>query len=383
MSMSEIQNNGLHLPDLSITNFQGIQRLSINKLGRVNLIAGLNGVGKTTLLEAVRTYANRGAPDVFQQLLLSREELTEAIDEDRDPIMAPDYSALFYGRSAIPEQSISIGPKSGKNILRIETVSIDELPEIQQERFSKIYSDAIHALKVTYQDSESILPWLSGASDSDDFRYVSRGLRQAKQLGLDLHDMPTPIRCESLGPGLISSQVLSRYWDKVTLHPEEGLALKAIKIMRQQIERIAVVGDDNRYFRRSGRRVVAKIQGYEKPVPLKSLGEGITRVFATSLALAISHNGFLVIDEVENGIHFSVLKRFWSMVLNASQEYNVQVFATTHSFDCIKAFSRAASELDGSKGTLIRLDGENGIIQAVEYTEEDLEIASDQSIEVR
>jgi len=381
--MSKIQNNGLHLPDLSISNFRGIQKLSINKLGQVNLIAGLNGVGKTTLLEAVRTYANRGAPDIFQQLLVSREELTEALDEDMDPIMAPDYSALFYGRSAIPEQSISIGPKSGKNILQIETISIDELPEIQQERLTKIYSDAVHALKVNYQDSESILPWLNGTSDSNALPFMSRRLRRTKQLGLGIHDMPPPMKCESLGPGLISNQELARYWDKAVLHPAEDLALKAIQIMKQQIKRIAVIGDDNRYFSRSGRRIVVQTRDYEKPVSLKSLGEGITRVFATSLALAISHSGFLVIDEVENGIHFSVLKKFWSMVLNASQEYNVQVFATTHSFDCIKAFSRAASEVDNSKGTLIRLDGENGIIRAVEYTEEEIKIASDQNIEVR
>jgi len=64
--MSKIQTSGLHLPDLSINNFRGIQNLSINKLGQVNLIAGLNGVGKTSLLEAVRTYANRGTPDIFQ-----------------------------------------------------------------------------------------------------------------------------------------------------------------------------------------------------------------------------------------------------------------------------------------------------------------------------
>jgi len=314
---------------------------------------------------------------------LSREELTEALDEDLDPIMAPDYSALFYGRSAIPEQSISIGPKSGKNLLRIETISIDELPEIQQERFTKIYSDAIHALKVNYQDSKSILPWFTGDSDSDALPYMSRRLRRTKQLGLDLRDMPPPMKCESLGPGLISNQALSKYWDKVVLHPAEDLALKAIQIMKQQIERIAVIGDDNRYFPRSGRRIVVQTQDYKKPVPLKSLGEGITRVFATSLTLASSHSGFLVIDEVENGIHFSVLKKFWSVVLNASQEYNVQVFATTHSFDCIKAFSRAASEVDNSKGTLIRLDGKNGVIQAVEYTEEEIEIVSDLNIEVR
>ncbi len=119
--------------------------------------------------------------------------------------------------------------------------------------------------------------------------------------------------------------------------------------MRQKIERIAVVGDDYSRFSGINRRIFVKVQDYQKPVPLKSLGDGIARVFATCLALAISHNGFLMIDEVDNGVHFSAMEEFWKMVLNASKEYNVQVFATTHSFECIKAFSKSASEIEDSK----------------------------------
>ena len=59
------------------------------------------------------------------------------------------------------------------------------------------------------------------------------------------------------------------------------------------------------------------------------------------------------------------------------------VLATTHSFDCIKAFASAASEFRESEGALIRLERDSGDLRAIEYTEEELEIASDQDIEVR
>ena len=58
--MSDEHANGLHLSDLSIGNFRGIDHLSIRGLGRVTLLAGRNGVGKTTVLEAVRVHAARG-----------------------------------------------------------------------------------------------------------------------------------------------------------------------------------------------------------------------------------------------------------------------------------------------------------------------------------
>lgn len=97
--MSNESSNGLHLPDLSISNFRGIDLLSIKRLGRVTLLGGRNGVGKTTVLEAVRTYASRGSLNTLQDLLDKREEFVAGIDEDHDPVVSPDYTALFHGRT--------------------------------------------------------------------------------------------------------------------------------------------------------------------------------------------------------------------------------------------------------------------------------------------
>ena len=64
---------------------------------------------------------------------------------------------------------------------------------------------------------------------------------------------------------------------------------------------------------------------------LRSLGDGAVRLFGVALALANSQGGFLLIDEAENGIHHTIQRDFWRMVLLTAQENNVQVFATTHS----------------------------------------------------
>ena len=91
----------------------------------------------------------------------------------------------------------------------------------------------------------------------------------------------------------------------------------------------------------------------------------------------------MVIDEAENGIHHSVQHNYWRMVLQTAQENNVQVFATTHSWDCVSGFAQAATELEDAEGVLVRLERENGAIRAVEYSREELQIASEQGIEVR
>ena len=87
MMSAETLETDLHLPSLSIKAFRGISDLSIPRLGRVTLIAGMNGVGKTTLLEAVRVYAARGSYSVLSSVLRSREELTIILDEDGDELV--------------------------------------------------------------------------------------------------------------------------------------------------------------------------------------------------------------------------------------------------------------------------------------------------------
>ena len=118
-------------------------------------------------------------------------------------------------------------------------------------------------------------------------------------------------------------------------------------------------------------------------MPLKSLGDGAVRLFGVALALANSQNGFLLIDEVENGIHHSLQIDFWRMVLRTAQVNNVQVLATTHSFDCVQGFAEASREFSDIGSALVRVVRQDGEAWAIEYSEKDLSIAAEQAIEVR
>ena len=106
-------------------------------------------------------------------------------------------------------------------------------------------------------------------------------------------------------------------------------------------------------------------------------------MFGVALALANSRGGFLTIDEAENGIHYSLQSDFWRMALQAASEHDVQVLATTHSDDCVRGFARAAVEVEDVEGVLVRLERKAEKIRAVEYSEEELETAAEQGIEVR
>ena len=128
---------------------------------------------------------------------------------------------------------------------------------------------------------------------------------------------------------------------------------------------------------------MVKLADRANPEPLRSLGDGATRTFGVSLALANCRDGILLIDEAENGIHHSLQSKFWEMVLCAAQLSNIQVVATTHSKDCINGFAAAALESPDVSSNLVRIDRHQGKTYAVEYSKEELEIAAEQNIEVR
>ena len=365
-SMAAISD--LHLPDLSVKGFRGIKDLSISRLGRVTLFAGKNGVGKTTLLDATRLYAARGRYPVLVNTLEDREELLSIVDEDGDEVLAPNWEALFHDRHSSPEICISIGPTRENQTLRFRIASLSEEKSIQLRRFSpeRLGGGSIPSFQVEFQGMTLEVPLI----------HVSHPFRR-HLLGYDESELPPEIRCESLGPGLLNNAHLARLWDKVALTDDETQAVKALKLIYgDRVQRVTVIGDDSR-------RVVVKIVGQERPVPLKSLGDGAVRLFGVALALANSQDGFLLIDEVENGIHHSIQPDFWKMVLRTARENNVQVLATTHGWDCVVGFARAATDLDEVEGILVRLEQDGEKIRAIEYSEDDLNIAAEQGIEVR
>ena len=365
----------LHMTDLSIDNLLGIDHLSVPRLGRVTLLAGRNGIGKTTVLDAIRVYAARGRPAMLAELLESREEFVVAIDEDGDEVLLPDISALFHGRETLRNASLSIGCSDERDRLEIEMI-MEKLS--MEAAFADSKSTEI--VKVIFKNKEHHFPWNVAIGN---FNHIH--LRRIRRKLFDDEDeLPPAVECESLGPGLPGNTDMVRFWDRIALTDSENLPVQALQLIQgNSVNRIAVVGDDGPRIGKTGRRIIVRLPGDPTPVPLKSLGDGAIRLFGVALALANSRNGFLLIDEAENGIHYSVQRDYWRMILQTAHKDNVQVIATTHSWDCVKGFARAAMETEDAEGVLVRLERDDDGMRAIEYSEDELRVAAEQGIEVR
>ena len=386
--------NGLLLPDLHIENFRGIKKLSIPRLGRVTLLAGRNGVGKSTVLDAIRVYSARGRYAVLGIMLETREELLAFVNKNYEDAVEPDWTALFYGRDISEDICVSIGPRNDADRLTIAVTSLNNEQTFLVERMTpySILSGRIRAFTVKYKGLGYTIP-LEIPNDGWGYPEIGNSSRNSiLSASVDIgessrdRDLPSPIKCFAVGPGLLDYIALSTYWKNVALTDDERHVVRSLRmIYGADVERVSVVGTDAPSHRRDGRRAIVKLKSHDRPVPLRSLGDGAMRLFGVALALANSRNGFLLIDEAENGIHHSVQRDFWRMVLQTAHENNVQIFATTHSWDCVRGFAWAAAEDEKADGVLVRLERQkkDSGLRAVRYTKDDLKIAADQVIEVR
>lgn len=367
----------LHLPELSIRAFRGLNDLTIPKLGRVTLIAGKNGVGKTTVLDAIRIYAARGDYSALLQVLQDREETSLRTDADGDDFLAPDWKSLFFGRDTSDNSCISIGPDEEKRKLRIRIGFAEE--QIEQHLPDFLQNSKVQTIKIEIDGKKQEFPLVYSAKD-----FATPSAFTGRTVFRNKPERSSETTCRLLGPEPLGNRDLARLWNSVALTDSEDQVIKSLRlILGQDIERIAVLGDEAPSRKRVSQRVMIKSAGYAERMPLKSLGDGTIRVFGIALALVCSRDGFLLIEEAENGIHHTAEYEFWRMILTTARQNNVQVFATTHSWDCVVGFAQAVKEIGDADGALIRLDEKNDAIRAVHYSAIDLETAASFDIEVR
>lgn len=169
-------------------------------------------------------------------------------------------------------------------------------------------------------------------------------------------------------------------WDTIALTDEEDDVVRALKIIAPELEKIVLIQSPQQT---TERMLMAKLSTFSHPVPFKSLGEGTVHLLSLVLAMIQARNGVVLFDEIENGVHYSVQESMWKLIMIQSAKLNVQVFATTHSWDCVGGFQSAAVRCPALTVRLFRLEQEGDGIKVVGFSPEEVGIAKDEGIEIR
>ncbi|GAA5529725.1 AAA family ATPase [Herpetosiphon gulosus] len=377
-------SNELQLKSLIIQNFRGFENFQINQLGRVNLIVGKNNVGKTSLLEAILLYANRGSGVTIYDILKDRDEHRLLGSMQDDESSYEEFFALknlFFGREDFTDstKTIVIGEDTQKNLsLKAQwyqrQINDDDIPISTPIKFEDISS------------SENPFPGINLRINNGKGMIYSRIDRYNRRISRIINDS-LEINCNIIYSNKIDPQQLGKWRDISLIDGLESNVIEALKIIEPDVNSINMVNyrnnDKNTRQPSSYPIPIVKLNRYDKFIPLKSLGDGINRIFALILALVNSKNGVFIIDEIENGLHYSIYPDVWKLIFKLAETLNVQVFATTHNKECLNAFNKTNKNQTAQSGRLIRLGRKKGKIVATEYNQKDMQVILERDIEVR
>jgi len=369
------------LRELKIDGYRGFESFRMTGIAQVNLVVGRNNSGKTALLEAIELLSSPGYQARPLLAPLRRRGESFPVEEGSMP-RNTEYGIghLFYGHNLHMESSFAVDAvtSKGRGFVRATIVAPDK------ESQGRLYEDYGSEEDDSYAWSFALSLESSLIRDPLVLPLTSRGGLSTGVLRLPLrHMVPEESGCETtfLTTDSLTSQDVAKYWKSIALTPDEDLVVQALRILDGDIERVAFVGAP-RGFARNGRGgLLVKYKGSDYPIPIGSLGDGMWRMFCIAVALIRSRGGILLVDEIDTGLHYSTMHEMWGLVLQTAERLDIQVFATTHSSDCINSLASVCRDERHAQVSMQRLEAGNGM--AVSYSEDEIWSASQHGIETR
>ena len=302
---------------IDIKSFRRLQELSLEHIGRINIIAGVNNSGKTTLLEAVKLLCSLNASKEFLNVVRGRAKTSsEQVDMTWfiEQLPTADLTANFNGNEA--SLKLDLDQQSLEDMMHYLVSACFDVAYADRH-----WSSQIHFFEKYPQRSEG------------DFASICPSVFSSPFSGLE-PDLLRDCHAKSL---------------------KEGSKSKIIEFIRQHIDKEIsnIELDEQGHF--------TVVHGCINPNPdLTMFGEGLQRIFKIGLLFAGAKNGVVIIDEFENAIHASLLNNVVVLLHELAIQFNVQVFISSHSKECIDAFALCEnipkSEL--SSYSLVDKDGE-------------------------
>ena len=345
---------------INIQRFRCFDNFTITNLTRVNLIAGKNSVGKTTLLEAI--FLLLGAGNISLAIKISGFRGLADFKGDIETIIQMLWTPLFHNLDISQKIIVTGDMNNNKGQYGVELFlqSAESQPISLKDT---TYQNNIYNKKLILRYKELTKPvtefemaWINGQ--------------------LAVKPSPTSVPF----PGF--------FYSTRSYNPSEDAELfgNLVKTKRSfNLVKILKIVDDRltdlTTIQSAGTPMIYGDIGLEQLLPISLLGDGMSRLNAILLRIANATGGVVLIDEVENGFHYSLQKDVWKAIGEAAQTFNTQVFITTHSYETIKTANEAFS---GNRDfSYHRLDRIKDKIEAINYKGEELNSALESDFEVR
>jgi len=347
-----------------VEGYKGLKSVSLSDLSRINLIVGQSSSGKTALLESIKiglsgnpgvmwnTSTARGgiqflpAGSNSQQFESSWRQFFSDFDSHglmrfwmKDDADRNAMTTAFFDRDQVLNTALQSGSGS------VEFISFNPLVF---DRTSFTGENSRLTVKLE----------------------PSMGLQfdQGPELGI-----PSEVLPSSGSPNIIQ---IANWFSALSIEDKEHDIISTVCEAFPTISGLSVQSPQG-YA-----QLYATLKSINRKLPITSISSGITKFVSIILAMTVYQGGVLIIDEIENGIYYKSFPTMWKTILEYSAKTNTQVFASTHSWECLSA---AASEFDHSPEvySLLQVSNRNGETIVSSVTGFDATNAIEGNIEVR
>lgn len=345
---------------VELQGFRGFEELEVPRLSRINLFTGRNNSGKTALLEALFLLSGAGNPQTALNANMIRGfdlDAGSAVPETFWKPMFTDFDLTRTVRIGAHHESL------GTLALNIMTEDADTSFELPLEGSSRL-------LVRGFSNTTGLLfSFRKGSQEETQGRIrIAAGGIQVVQPG-----SPPPFGAIILSSGIGNFQEDAMRLGQLRRIKQGGLLVEALRIVEPRLQGI----EDNTA---SGVPMIWGDIGLPELVPLQAMGEGMTRIARLILAISAVPDGIVLVDEIENGLHHSVLSKVWCSIEAAAERFNTQIVASTHSFECMEAAHRSL----GERSLLVhRLEDVDGTMRCICYGPDQIGAAISHDLEVR
>ena len=364
--------------NLRIKNFRLFDDLEIGELKRINLLAGRNNTGKTTVLEALYLLAGADNPEHVLEV--------KGIRGISETAGAPGRVPTSYWKPVFAQLNMQRPIEiSGKHshlgslalAISLERRDPSETPEpyrFPTPQVAQGVADNAQGTSTLDFGEQLADPWalhLSWEATKEqnicDMRVTKHGHQMVSK------DLGIPFQSVYLSLGLGNAQEDAVRLGQLRARKKGNLLTKALQVVEPSLESVEDISA-------TGTPMIWCDIGLPELAPLSALGEGVARIARIVLAMSIVPGGVVLVDEIENGFHHSIMNKVWAVVEEAALQFDAQVIATTHSYECVMAAHEALSD----EWRLHRLDRSNdGSSLCVTYDTKTVEAAIRHDLEVR
>lgn len=330
----------LPITDLTVGRFRGLREVSLNDLGRVNILVGPNNSGKTSVLEVLSLAANPLDPLWWIHVAARRDPFGFALragfnrlrwlfpqDSTTDPASIYDGHIAISTRGRLPFHEIR-ATYGDLRSLRETT------PPVSMAMGDLVPATTDFAVE---RKGARIDVEVTGRSPGETRRHESFTWWEGERFELPRMAPMVSVPIQVITPyDHLFPGIPAQWYSEARQKGNADAIATLLSLIEPRITGLEVLAAPGASQQRADAVMYLRDRGAGL-LPLEAFGDGIRRVLLIASAITSARNGMLLIDELETAIHISALGNAFRWMVDACEANNVQLFATTHSLEAIDA----------------------------------------------